>query len=102
MHTGGVSLLVAVAYLRAAFYRVNDRSHALLQTVLDRKTVWPGHLGIHDLLQPARISVAGSLAKKHEDVHREDLHHVAHGEVQGDNLIVVLATRELERQTRLE
>ena len=50
MRTGGVPLLVAVADLCAAFYRVDDRAHALLQAVFDREAVGAGRLGIRDLL----------------------------------------------------
>ena len=50
-----MSLLVAVADFGAAFDRVDDRAHALLQAVFDGEAVWSRRLGIHNLLEPEKL-----------------------------------------------
>ena len=104
MRTDGVLLPVAVADLRAAFDRVDDSAHAHLQTVFDGTAVWPGRFKTRDLPQSRTLSAANLtiLMQKNRSVHREDFHHVAHGEVQSEHLGVALAACELERKSRLE
>ncbi len=50
-----MTLLITVADLRATFYRVYDRPHALFHAVFDGETVLSGGFGIRDLLQPENL-----------------------------------------------
>ena len=102
MRTEGVLVLVAVADFRAAFYQVRDFDHAMLQTVFDGLATFPGRIEWRDFLQSRDFLAANLIVRKNGSIHREDLHHVAHGEVQSDHLFFVFVVGELERKTRLE